>query len=348
MLRSRHKEILYHILFWVTYSSIFTFVEGGYSNKFQNAFYIEVVYLPFRLVVVYLNFFWLMPKYLLKRKIGLYMALTIFTIIIASFGHRYTAYFHTNAFIFPNWEQGDFWQAYKFLQSAMIITSPMIFLIGLSIVSKWVTTERRAELLEKEKLKAELGYLRSQINPHFFFNTLNNLYGLALQKSDRTAEVVMKLSELMSYILYEADREHVPLSKEIDQIERYIALEQIRYENRFKLDFLIDGDIDQFQIPPLLLLPFVENSFKHGVNKDSQEGWVGITIDVKESEFYFCIKNKIPVLKEKDGSDNNGLGIANTKKRLELLFPNCHSLEYTETKELFSVTLTITRSDNES
>ncbi|MEQ9414533.1 MAG: histidine kinase [Cyclobacteriaceae bacterium] len=334
------NEVYYHILFWIVYSSIFTFVEGGYSNQFREAFYIELLYLPFRLFVVYLNYFWLLPKFLLKRRIISYLTYTLLSIVIASFTHRVAMHTYFSLLIFPNWNLGSFWQVYKFLQSAMIITSPVVFLIGVTAMGRWVTTEQRAEQLQKEKLQAELSFLRSQINPHFFFNTLNNLYGLALQKSDRTAEVVMKLSELMSYILYDADREKVPLSKEIGQIERYIALEQIRYGNRFEVDLQLSGDIDNFQIPPLLLLPFIENSFKHGINKSSSDGWVAIAIEVSENELNFRIENKIPPNQNK-ATENSGLGIVNTKKRLDLLFPADHLLKYHETRNMFTVELTL-------
>ncbi len=222
----------------------------------------------------------------------------------------------------------------------MIITSPMIFLIGLIVMKRWVSSERKAEQFESEKIRAELSYLRSQINPHFFFNTLNTLYGLALKKSDRTAEVVMKLSELMSYILYEADRELVPLSKEIEQIERYIDLEQIRYENRFETELEVKGDIDQVSIPPLILLPFVENSFKHGVNKSSKDGWIFILIDASTHELRFLIKNKVFSSVEKR-DEKNGVGIANVERRLNLLYPHSHSISCQRLEDTFVVEITI-------
>ncbi|MEQ9378954.1 MAG: histidine kinase [Imperialibacter sp.] len=334
------KDVYFHLLFWITYMAIFTFVEGGYNNKFDQAFYMELGYLPLRLVVVYLNYFWLLPQFLLKKRITSYLFYSVATILLASLLNRLFFYCYLNAIIFPGWSQGDFFQAYKFLQSSMIITSPMIFLIGLVVMKRWVSSERRAQLLESEKIKAELGYLRSQINPHFFFNTLNTLYGLALKKSDRTPEVVMQLSELMSYILYEADKELVPLSKEIDQIERYIELEQIRYENRFETDIEVNGDVELCQIPPLILLPFVENSFKHGVNKSSKDGWISIRITSSDGGLEFIIQNKVfDETQKKEGK--NGLGIANVKRRLNLLYPGSHTLSCKKLGDIFTVHITI-------
>lgn len=323
--------------------SIFTFVEGGYSNQFEVAFYMELGFLPFRLVGVYANYFLLLPRFLQKRELSRYLLQTLIFIVIAAFLHRAFMYYYLNDILFPNWNPGSFPQPYKLVQSAMIITSPMIFLIGIEVLLRWLDSERRAEQLAGEKVKAELSYLRSQINPHFFFNTLNNLYGLALKKSDKTPEVVMKLSELMSYVLYDADKETVPLTKELDQVERYIALEQIRYENRFDVQFGTEGEVDHFPIPPLILLPFVENSFKHGVNKSTKDGWVDILVSVNDQAFEFTIRNSIPK-NNSEAKETGGLGISNVKKRLELLYGDKQQLECTEMENEYIVKLTIQRS----
>ncbi|WP_424963667.1 sensor histidine kinase [Ekhidna sp.] len=336
------KTIAGHVLFWVIYMAAFTFVEGGYSNQFAVAFYMELGFLPFRLAVVYINYFFLLPRFLEDRKLGKYLVQTIFFVAIASFMHRAFMHFYLNDILFPNWNPGVFPRPYKLVQSALIITSPMIFLIGIEVLLRWQHSEHRAERLAGEKLKAELSYLRSQINPHFFFNTLNNLYGLAMKKSDKTPEVVMKLSELMSYVLYEADKEKVPLVKELEQIERYIALEQIRYENRFRVDLQTEGEIERVTIPPLIFLPFVENSFKHGVNKSSKDGWISITLKVQE-ELIFSIRNSIP--KKTDGNEKTGgLGISNVKRRLDLLYPGKHMLTCKEEEGEYIVNLTIQQS----
>jgi LytS/YehU family sensor histidine kinase len=322
---------------------IFTFVEGGYSNQFDVAFYMELGFLPFRLVVVYTNYFLLLPRFLQKRELSRYLLQTLVFIVIAAFLHRAFMYYYLNDILFPNWNPGSFPQPYKLVQSAMIIASPMIFLIGIEVLLRWLDSERRAERLAGEKVKAELSYLRSQINPHFFFNTLNNLYGLALKKSDKTPEVVMKLSELMSYVLYDADKDLVPLTKELDQIERYIALEQIRYENRFEIVFDTHGDIEHFSIPPLILLPFVENSFKHGVNKSAKNGWVSVNVSVSDEQFKFNIHNGVPAKTEPKKSAS-GMGISNVKKRLRLLYADKHELECIEKENEYIVNLIINRS----
>ncbi|MEP1033762.1 histidine kinase [Ekhidna sp.] len=316
--------------------SIFTFVEGGYSNQFREAFLIEAAYFPIRLVVIYLNYFVFMPKLLLKGRIVGYILRTFISILAAAMIHRFVMYQYINEIIFPDWNQGSFWQLYKFVQAGMIITSPMIFLIGITVVYRLVESQKKLALIAEERTKAELLYLKNQINPHFFFNTLNNLYGLALSKSDKTSEVVMKLSELMSYMLYDTKQSAVDLEKEINYIKNYIELEEVRFDGRFTCDLVINGSPEKVSLPPLLLLPFLENAFKHGVNTSSSGAWIKVDIVINEDWLRFTIQNSVGV---KTVSTKGGLGIENVKRRLELLYPERHKLEFGDCKEGYKVDL---------
>ncbi|WP_436517480.1 sensor histidine kinase [Ekhidna sp. To15] len=334
----KRRTFLWHSLFWVVYMSIFTFVEGGYSNKFRQAFFIETAYFPIRLVVVYLNYFVIMPGFLLKGRIGQYLTRTFISILIAAVFHRFVMYQYINELIFPDWDQGSFWQLYKFVQAGMIITSPMIFLIGITVVYRLIDSQKKLAQIAEERTKAELLYLKNQINPHFFFNTLNNLYGLALSKSDKTPEVVMKLSELMSYMLYDTKQSFVTLDKEIHYIKNYIELEEVRFEGRFNCNMKIEGMTEQLSVPPLLLLPFVENAFKHGVNTSSSGAWINVNLVVTKTELSFSVENSIG-LKQK--SHKGGLGIKNVQRRLELLYPDKHELTFGENDNSYKVFLAL-------
>ncbi|MEP1097393.1 MAG: histidine kinase [Cyclobacteriaceae bacterium] len=335
----KSKVFLWHLLFWIVYMSIFTFIEGGYNNKFKEAFFIEIAYFPVRMAVVYSNYFWLMPNLLMKDRTRQYVAYTLLSILIASFLHRLIMYNYINELIFPDWDQGGFWQSYKFIQAGMIITSPMIFLVGLTVVYRLVDSQKKIAEISEERTKTELQYLKNQINPHFFFNTLNNLYGLALKKSDQTANVVMKLSELMSYMLYDTNQQSVALSKEINYIKNYIELEEVRFDNRFKCNLQVNGDIEKRKIPPMLLLPFVENAFKHGVNTLSEGAWINVIVRADENELLFEIDNSIGDYSEKE--KKGGLGIQNVERRLELLYPERYQLDYEKSGSKFSVHLAI-------
>ncbi len=328
--------MIWHIIFWMVYMSIFTFVEGGYSNQFREAMLIEAAYFPIRLMVVYLNYFFLMPRLLLKGATLKYILLTFFSVLIGTLLQRWFAYYYINELIFPGWDQGSFWQLYKFVQAGMIITSPMIFLIGITVVYRLVESQKKLAEIAEERTKAELQYLKNQINPHFFFNTLNNLYGLSLAKSDKTSEVVMKLSELMSYMLYDTQQSSVPLAKELNYIRNYIELEEVRFDGRFNCNVSIEGDIVKVSIPPMLLLPFVENAFKHGVNTSSAGAWINVKVRVDQKELNFVVENSVG---EKKARTKGGLGIENVKRRLELLYPKLHDLNYGETDEGYKITL---------
>lgn len=190
------------------------------------------------------------------------------------------------------------------------------------------------------KLKdARLQLLQGQLHPHFLFNMLNNLYGLWIEKSDTTPEVILKLSSLLDYMLYRCDKEKVPLNEEIDFIRNYIELEIIRHDNRMQLDIELPNQAENTLISPLLLFSFVENAFKHGANKTSGESWIKIRLSFFEGQLHFEVKNSFdnPV----NHTDNNGIGLKNVKERLELLYPEKHRLAIGNENSIFSVDLII-------
>lgn len=331
------KTLFWHVIFWIVYMSIFTFVEGGYNNNFRQALFIELAYFPIRIIVVYTNYFAFVPRLLLREHVFKYIIYTLLTVFAGTVLYRYFAFTYINPFLYPDWNQGAFLQPYRFVQSAMIITSPMIFLIGITVIYRLVESQRRIAEIAEERTKAELQYLKSQINPHFFFNTLNNLYGLALAKSDKTPDVVMKLSELMSYMLYETQHQIVPIEKEITYIKNYIELEKIRFEGRFSCELDIEN-MSHLNIPPMLLLPFVENAFKHGVHTSSKDAWIKVGLRMEGKQLTFKVANSIG---EKQNERKGGLGIANLKRRLELLYPDKYVLDIQSSEDTFLISLKI-------
>ena len=183
--------------------------------------------------------------------------------------------------------------------------------------------QQAAEKLEKEKLEAELKLLKSQINPHFLFNTLNSLYVLALNNSQRTPVMIHKLSELMSYMLYESNQAEVLLDQEVEYIRNYIALEKIRYGERVEISFNVYNNQNYLLVAPLLLLPFVENSFKHGVRNQLDNDWISIELDIVDDEIVFKVENSKV---NKPTAKQAGIGLGNVMKRLDCLYPDSHSL----------------------
>ncbi|MDF2188919.1 histidine kinase [Paraflavitalea sp. CAU 1676] len=201
----------------------------------------------------------------------------------------------------------------------------------------WQSRIREKKLLQ-EKLEAELKFLRSQTNPHFLFNTLNNIYALARKKSDDTADVVMKLSKLLRFMLYESRKERIPVSGEIRMIEDYLELEKIRYNERLTIRFEKDIDDSTQHIAPLLLLPFIENAFKHGASETRFDSFIHINVLLKEGLLKFCIENS----KEENGDTTitDNIGLSNVRRQLELMYQE-HTLEVDNQKDRFSVHLTI-------
>jgi hypothetical protein len=211
--------------------------------------------------------------------------------------------------------------------------------------SKWFKSERKSVQLEIEKLNLEKDFLKAQLNPHFLFNTLNNLYGLALRNDYQTPQVIMHLSEIMRYTLYESNAELVPLTREVEFLKNYVLLEKMRFKNNKNIDFTLDdSNMDTQMIAPLLTFTFVENSFKYGL-KPKNDGFLKINVSVDNNIFYFSIIND----KEENRRERefSGIGTVNIRKRLELLYPGKHELKIEDQGKSFFVEMKINLQSNE-
>jgi two-component system LytT family sensor kinase len=217
----------------------------------------------------------------------------------------------------------------------------LVFTMGtsISVIQRWLRTEQDRKETENEKLNTELSFLKSQVNPHFFFNTLNNIYSLAIVRSEKTAPAVMKLSSIMRYILTETQRDLVPLRNEVDFIHNFIDLQQVRLTDKVMLNFSADGDIDNLLVAPLLFIPFVENAFKYGVSTKESSN-INIEISTSGNKILFSTRNYI-VPSENNLMENTGIGINNVKRRLELMYPGKHTLTTTQKDNYYTVQLEI-------
>jgi LytS/YehU family sensor histidine kinase len=218
----------------------------------------------------------------------------------------------------------------------------LVFLIGVTVaVKQYRVTQRSKEVeksLIKEKLEAELKFLRTQTNPHFLFNTLNNIYALARKKSDHTADVVMKLSKLLRFMLYESRKSHITITDELRVLSDYIELEKIRYNERLTLRFNKSIDDETQAIAPLILLPFVENAFKHGVGETRFKSFINIDVQLQKGRLIFIIENSKEDEREEYIKEN--IGLSNVRRQLQLMYPE-HNLDIKIGKNIFKVTLTI-------
>ncbi|WP_235016421.1 sensor histidine kinase [Aquimarina sp. AU474] len=336
------KQITYHILFWIVVTGSFTISEWGYMDSFKDALVYELLFLPSRLIVVYINWFVLIPRFLYKNKLLQYFLILVLILLIVAIGHRYFMLYWGYPNFFPQWMQGQKIEPLRFaklIQAVLIIVSPVAFTTGFKLFMDWYRQRRETEVLIQEKTSAELKFLRSQTNPHFLFNTLNSIYGLALEKSEKTPSLILKLSDILSYTLYESNTNEVPLTKELKLIENIIALEKERYEKRVEIEYVVKGDIESVKIPPLILVPFIENAFKHGLKNEVKKGWIKVTINVSKEELFFTTQNSIS--KKEDENSNGGLGLQNICRRLDLLYGKRKNLEINKTEDAFIVNLTI-------
>jgi hypothetical protein len=231
------------------------------------------------------------------------------------------------------------WQNHYFPRQSFWLSCTHIFtLSGFGYFMNRRKEERALQQLKEENLSLQLNYLKSQLHPHFFFNTLNNIYSLALYRSDKTAPVVEQLSQLMRYIIYDGSRERVPLQKEISFLQHYISLEKIRHEENARVVFEWQGATGGIEVAPMLFMPLVENGFKHGFRDPNQPGWMEAVMMVTKKELVFEVRNShSPAF----ATTEHGIGLQNLRKRLELLYPSKHELRINKNNDRFEAHLTL-------
>ena len=289
----------------------------------------------FLIVIFYFNYFVLIPKFLLFKKYLLY-AITLVLSIAAAFvlSEVFFNLFGINPGNISNINP-------QLIKIEPVMRANAFLILTISILASIsLTINSHLRQLEKEKLVAQISSLKSQINPHFLFNTLNNIYATALDTSPRTADMVDKLSEMMRYTMKETQKDFVPLEEEINYLNNYIELQKLRLDSKIKFEYTIDGEFSGLQIAPMLLIPFVENAFKHGVNSE-QDSNIRINIKANESELHFLVANNKVDIQSGIKENSSGLGIENTKNRLVLIYPSKHLLTIKETENDFIVSLHI-------
>ncbi|MDP4189253.1 MAG: histidine kinase, partial [Bacteroidota bacterium] len=229
------------------------------------------------------------------------------------------------------------WHIYNYFITAMLVTG---FSMGLKMSNKLIQNEKEKKELEKERLNSELAFLKNQISPHFFFNTLNNIYSLIQINTDDAQKAVSRLSKLMRYLLYESESGNTTLSREIEFMRNYINLMELRLTNKVKFTVSFPQDFSDVEIPPLLFIPFLENAFKHGISyRDSS--FIDISMKIDSNQLTFNCSNSIYGKTQNEIENQEGIGLENVRKRLNLLFPDRHHLSILQEENIFSVLLTI-------
>ncbi len=333
------NRILQHTLFWVSHLVFYAILYGSFEENYAQTFMQEFIYLPVKIMFTYFTLYYLLPRFLLPGNyLSFFVWLTVAS-FVAGIAQRYVAFNFDYPLYFPMGLKDEFFYFPKIVKMFVAIYPVTFFAVAIKLLKYWYVNQQEQQVLSQEKLQAELKFLKTQIHPHFLFNTLNNLYALTLKKSERAPETVLKLSELINYMLYECTSDEVPLAKEIKFIRNYIDIEKMRYGDKLDVDLRVYGESSDRKIAPLILLPFVENCFKHGASEALQQSWVKLTVDIQPSLTMLKVENnKNP---ENGTSKKEGIGIQNVKRRLDLLYPGSHELKIINGEETFLVILTI-------
>ncbi|MCK0146196.1 sensor histidine kinase [Arenibacter sp. F26102] len=332
---------LVHAFLWLTLFGLlsYPFLSGSGSLPYNLLAKLLVA-----MALFYLNYYYLVPKLLLKDRMWNYIVLSVLLLLAIGF-------FANIAFppsppdnfprravrMHPPGEDGP--GAFRFfLMTTVIFAVPYIFGTMLKVYTEWQKNEDLRKLVEKEKIQSELQFLKTQLNPHFLFNSLNTIYSLSVKQSPDTSEAVINLSELMRYMLYEADRKLVPLDKEVEYIKSYVALQRLRLSNSEEVTLKISGEERGKLVPPLLFISFIENAFKYGTDYNGKS-FIKINLSVNHESIHLQVINIIGSFKAETNS--SGVGLENVKNRLNYLYPNSHELLIVDDGKTYEVNLTL-------
>ena len=328
------NEKAQHVLFWTALLLVFLALD---QSIFPLWFVIikEAINVLFYVGIVYFNLYILFPAIAERKRFMLYgigliaasflmTPIKIFTLFLLFTNHP-----EMQHSVLTNWNL-------IFLSILFVAMASTLY----KIISDWMKHQREKKDLQTQTMRSELNFLRSQINPHFLFNTLNNLYALTLKKSNKAPEIVLKLSEMMRYMLYECNEKRVPLKKEVSMIRNYLALEQLRQGEGYDIRFQLNGDVRDQQIAPLMFIPFLENAFKHGVSHSLTSGYIHVELTVDDHEIDFSIVNSKPErVSSPSRKISGGIGLPNVRRRLNLIYPNTHQLDVTDSPNNYKVRL---------
>jgi two-component system LytT family sensor kinase len=326
------RAVVYHIAAWLLVSTFFIIplYVFGFTSKVQYAIICYLIYI----FIFYINVLWILPWWVKNRNLwGLLFCWPSLIIVGTICGVLLNHVFN----VFTRRGNLRLEVINTFLLNCLFVGVVLFAGVTYKSIADWFKNEQIRSKLENENLRTELDFLKSQVNPHFLFNTLNNIYALAYQNSSKTADAIMKLSEIMHYILYGSQTERVLVSQEIHYIKLLIALQELRVNGPLMLEFSVSGNTGSHSIAPLLLISFVENIFKHAVLNDRNDPAV-ISICVSDTAIQLGTRNKIDHISQ---DLTGGIGLANVRRRIALLYPGKHNFEIENDDLHYSVNLTI-------
>lgn len=300
--------------------------------------------LPVKMAATYFMLYWLIPRYIFTKKYLIFVLLFLPTALLFGYLDRLSLHFIYIPRYFPDYDYGYYPLTHvgKAIKHMIGVYTVVFAAVAIKLIKRNYQNEQLAQALSQDKMDAELKFLKAQIHPHFLFNTLNNLYALTLRNEPSASEVVLKLSNLLDYMLYECNVPEVPLSKEVRQIQNFIGLEKLRYGDRLEVSFTSTGNTGNKKIAPLLILPFIENAFKHGVSQELENTFVSIDLSVKDNLLSLKVENSKPDEADSDlAGYTKGIGLKNVRRRLDLIYPDRYDLQVFNEEESFLVVLRV-------
>ncbi len=332
------KYLLVHSAYWILITGFFIYEKKYLIYKASMPYFVACVVgrVGLLILIAYLNLHYFLPRYLLKKRYLAYFIAVLLSVIgyliIQSF---YDYYLY--GYVMGPLRNSDLLESlsYNFFSTLWYLG----LMVALKLSLDWYGQQLIIQRITVEKLNAEVDFLRAQVNPHFLFNILNNLYALTLKKSELAPDVVLKLSEMMEYMLYDSTDDKVLLEKEVTYLNNYIELERLRFSGEVNISMNVNGVFSGQEIAPLLLLPLVENAFKHGLSTQSENGWLTVNISLDKSVLLVMVENAKSATVP--GKMKGGIGLRNLRKRLDLLYPSRHELVLEDKKDGFLAKLVI-------
>jgi two-component system LytT family sensor kinase len=336
----RFQILLFHGLLWLGILLTQTFLIGGGENILETIPKSGIIVLG-QMLLVYSNTQWLFPAFYLKKKHALYFILGLLLILAVSYGvQELIEYFYPRGRFRSLRKISTLTKSWYFLGRSFPLFMAFLLSTLLQVTRLFAIKEKESVQLRSEKLETELKFLRSQTNPHFLFNALNNIYTLTLIKSDKAPDYLLVLSDMLRYMLYECNAPRVRLEKEIGYIRHFISLNLLKDSRGLNVNFECGEIPEHLEIAPMLLIPLVENAFKHSKFEDKANGWININLKVSGESLHLYVQNSLP-RKAHSTDHTGGIGLANVRRQLELIYPDQFQLTIDEQDHVFSVDLII-------
>ena len=341
----KYKSPISHLFIWLIIFGFLLLIlpnRFGQNNNISRSLFMSVAYGS----IILINTRWLMPQFFNNKKYPAYFGLCL-VLFMAVYGYFYLVYAYAIDVQMPERihemkPKSDFKPNNHFPIFGDMMIGILLFITSIAFKSSQlaVLKEKETIQLKNENLNTELKFLRSQINPHFLFNSLHNIYTLSVIKSDKTSQMIIMLSDMLRFMLYDCKKEKVMISREVDYLKNFIALARLKDEHIKNIATEFDIEKEDLLIEPMLFIPFLENSFKHSKIEDLDNGWIDLKMKAKPNKVTFELKNSIAkndFTKDQVG----GIGLENVKRRLSLLYPNHHELSITKSSDTFSVKLNL-------